>query len=128
MASHSITGLPWRRAGAQDRRMRTIGLVGGMSWYSTAEYYRVINSRVQERLGGHASAPLVLVSLDFAEIRACQVSGDWERAAELLTDAARRCEQAGAESVLICTNLMHRVAEAVRSEERRVGKEGRTRG
>lgn len=95
--------------------MRTIGLVGGMSWYSTAEYYRVINTRVQERLGGHASAPLVLVSLDFAEIRACQVSGDWERAAELLTDAARRCEQAGAESVLICTNLMHRVAEAVQA-------------
>lgn len=93
--------------------MRTIGLIGGMSWYSTAEYYRVINTAVQERRGGHASAPLVMVSLDFAEIRACQLAGDWDRAAALLGDAARRCEHAGAETVLICTNLMHKVAEPV---------------
>lgn len=93
--------------------MRTIGLIGGMSWYSTAEYYRVINTVVQDSLGGHSSAPLVMVSLDFAEVRACQLAGDWHRAGALLADAARRCEDAGAETVLICTNLMHKVADPV---------------
>lgn len=95
--------------------MRRIGLIGGMSWYSTAEYYRVINTKVQERLGGHASADLTLQSLDFATIRRLQVEGDWEAAGRVLADAARRCEEAGAETVLICTNLMHRVAPAVQS-------------
>jgi len=93
--------------------MRTIGLIGGMSWYSTLEYYRAINTGVQERLGGHASARIALQSLDFAEIRECQVRGDWDRAAALLSEAARRCELGGADVVLICTNLMHRVAEPV---------------
>lgn len=93
--------------------MHTIGLIGGMSWYSTAEYYRAINETVQREVGGHASAPLVLVSLDFAEIRECQVTGDWARAGALLADAARTCESAGAETVLICTNLMHKVADGV---------------
>jgi aspartate racemase len=90
--------------------MRTIGLIGGMSWYSSAEYYRVINAEVQRRLGGHHSAELVMVSLDFDEIRACQVSGDWDRAGQVLADAGRRLEQAGADVVLIGTNLMHKVA------------------
>jgi aspartate racemase len=90
--------------------MRTIGLIGGMSWYSSAEYYRVINAEVQRRLGGHHSAELVMVSLDFDEIRACQVSGDWDRAGQLLADAGRRLEGAGADVVLIGTNLMHKVA------------------
>lgn len=93
--------------------MRTIGLVGGMSWYSTADYYRAINTAVQERLGGHASAPLTLQSLDFAQVRALQVAEDWDGAGRLLTEAALRCQDAGAETVLICTNLMHRVADVV---------------
>jgi aspartate racemase len=93
--------------------MQTIGLIGGMSWYSTAEYYKVINSGVQRRLGGHSSARIVLQSLDFAEIRDCQLRDDWGRAAGLLAEAARRCELGGADVVLICTNLMHRVAESV---------------
>ena len=75
-----------------ERPVRTIGLVGGMSWHSTLEYYRVINERVAERRGGHASARIVLESLDFEEIRACQTSGDWERAGRLLAEAARTCE------------------------------------
>ena len=93
--------------------MKTIGLIGGMSWHSTLNYYRVINETVAERLGGHASAKIVLESLDFAEIRDCQVRGDWATAGRLLAEAARRCEQSGAEVVLICTNLMHRVADDV---------------
>ncbi|GAA4288250.1 aspartate/glutamate racemase family protein [Georgenia daeguensis] len=93
--------------------MRTIGLIGGMSWYSSAEYYRVINAEVQRRLGGHHSAELVMVSLDFDVIRACQVAGDWARAGEVLADAGRRLERAGADVVLIGTNLMHKVAEDV---------------
>ena len=93
--------------------MRTIGLVGGMSWYSTLEYYRVINTEVQRRLGGHASAQVALQSLDFAAVRRCQQDEDWAAAGRLLGDAARRCEAGGADVVLICTNLMHKVADAV---------------
>jgi aspartate racemase len=93
--------------------MRTLGLIGGMSWHSTATYYRAINEVVAERLGGHASAPISLQSLDFAAVRQCQVDGDWERAGELLADAARACVAGGAETVAICTNLMHKVAPQV---------------
>lgn len=93
--------------------MRTLGLVGGMSWYSTSEYYRVINEGVQRARGGHTSARIALQSLDFSEIRDCQRAGDWQRAGALLGEAAQRCEAAGAETVLICTNLMHKVAPAV---------------
>lgn len=93
--------------------MQTIGLVGGMSWHSTVEYYRTINELVAERFGGHASAKVALQSLDFAEVRACQVSGDWDRAGRLLAEAAQRCEASGADVVLICTNLMHKVADQV---------------
>ncbi len=88
--------------------MRTIGLVGGMSWHSTITYYRLINEAVAARLGGHASARIALQSLDFSEVRACQVRGDWDRSAALLADAARRCEAGGADLVGLCTNLMHR--------------------
>jgi aspartate racemase len=95
--------------------MKTIGLVGGMSWHSTVEYYRVINQLVAERRGGHASARIALQSLDFDEVRACQVTDDWDRAAALLTEAAQRTERGGADVVLICTNLMHRVAEQVQA-------------
>ncbi len=96
--------------------MRTIGLVGGMSWYSTLEYYRVINAEVQRRRGGHASASVALQSLDFAEVRRCQQTGDWAAAAALLGEAARRCEAGAADMVLICTNLMHKVADEVAAQ------------
>jgi len=95
--------------------MQTIGLIGGMSWHSTVQYYRVLNELVAERCGGHASAKVSLQSLDFAEIRECQVTGDWDRAARLLAEAGQACEQAGADLVLICTNLMHRVADDVQA-------------
>jgi aspartate racemase len=95
--------------------MKKIGLIGGMSWHSTVEYYRVVNELVAERHGGHTSARVTLESLDFAEVRACQVEGDWAKAGRLLADAARSCERSGADVVLICTNLMHRVADDVQA-------------
>lgn len=93
--------------------MNTVGLIGGMSWHSTMTYYRIINEMVAAERGGHASARIALQSLDFAEIRQCQVEGDWDRAAVLLAEAGRRCEQGGATTVAICTNLMHKVAPQV---------------
>jgi aspartate racemase len=93
--------------------MRTIGLIGGMSWYSSAEYYKVINAEVQRRLGGHHSARIVMVSLDFDEVRALQLAEDWAGAGRLLAGAGRRLEEAGADVVLIATNLMHKVADDV---------------
>ena len=98
--------------------MRRIGIIGGMSWYSTLEYYTVINTEVQRRLGGHHSAGLLVHSLDFDAVRACQLAGDWAAAGRILADAAAGLEGAGAEAVLIGTNLMHKVAPAV---EDRVG-------
>jgi len=93
--------------------MKTIGLIGGLSWYSTAQYYRVLNEEVQARLGGHASASIALQSLDFSEIRQYQVADDWAGAGDLLSRAAGRCVAGGADVVAICTNLMHKVAPAV---------------
>ncbi|MFF3645781.1 aspartate/glutamate racemase family protein [Streptomyces sp. NPDC002564] len=93
--------------------MRTIGLIGGMSWESSAEYYRLVNTFVRERLGGLHSARCVLYSVDFAEIERLQVAGEWERAGDVLAGAARGLEAAGAELVLICTNTMHKVAAQV---------------
>ncbi|HEU0305669.1 MAG TPA: aspartate/glutamate racemase family protein [Lysobacter sp.] len=93
--------------------MRTLGLLGGMSWESTLPYYRVLNERVRDRLGGLHSAKLLLYSVDFAEIEALQHRGEWDEAGELLADAARRLEQAGAQAMVICTNTMHRVAAHV---------------
>jgi aspartate racemase len=95
--------------------MQTIGLIGGMSWHSTVEYYRLVNELVAERRGGHASARVALQSLDFAEIRDCQLRDDWDQAGRLLAQAAQQCELAGADLVLICTNLMHRVADDVQA-------------
>lgn len=89
--------------------MRTIGLLGGMSWESTIPYYRAINERVRERLGGLHSARLLLYSVDFAEIETLQHRGDWNQAGQLLADAAQALERAGAEALVICTNTMHRV-------------------
>ncbi|MGY1616343.1 aspartate/glutamate racemase family protein [Geodermatophilus sp. SYSU D00691] len=93
--------------------MRTIGLLGGMSWESSALYYRLLNEGVRDRLGGLHSARCVLLSVDFAEIERLQVSGDWARAGELLAADAKAVEAAGAELVLLCTNTMHRVADAL---------------
>jgi len=93
--------------------MRTIGLIGGMSWESTAVYYRQINEMVRVRLGGLASAKIAMQSLDFAEVVALQKSDRWDAAAALLSDAAKRLEGAGADCVLICTNTMHLVADKV---------------
>lgn len=116
--------------------MQTIGLIGGMSWHSTEAYYRRINEQVAARLGGHASARVSLQSLDFAEVRACQVRGDWAGSAALLAGAAVRCEAGGADFVALCTNLMHKnftaledavsvpavhIADAVAAEARRHG-------
>ncbi|WEK44591.1 MAG: aspartate/glutamate racemase family protein [Candidatus Sphingomonas colombiensis] len=97
--------------------MKMIGLIGGMSWESSAQYYRLINQGTRDRLGLIASARCLLWSFDFAEIERLQHQGDWPALGELLGDAAARLEQAGAELLLICTNTMHRVAADV---ERRV--------
>ena len=88
--------------------MKTIGLIGGMSWHSTEAYYRRINEQVAARLGGHSSARISLQSLDFAEVRDCQVRGDWEGSARILAEAAVRCQAGGADIVALCTNLMHK--------------------
>jgi aspartate racemase len=93
--------------------VKRIGLIGGMSWESSALYYRLINQSIRERLGGLHSADCVMASVDFATIEALQSSGDWEAAGELLADIARGLEAAGAECVVICSNTMHKVAEHV---------------
>jgi aspartate racemase len=93
--------------------MRTIGLLGGMSWESSALYYRYVNEAVRERLGGLHSARCVLLSVDFAEIEALQVAGEWERAGALLATDARALQAAGADLVVLCTNTMHRVADQI---------------
>lgn len=90
-----------------------LGLLGGMSWHSTAEYYRAINERVAAARGGHASARILLSSLDFAKVRDCQLRGDWAAAGALLAREAAALERAGAGSIAIATNLMHRVADDV---------------
>jgi aspartate racemase len=93
--------------------MKTIGLIGGMSWESSAEYYRIINEAVRTRLGGLHSAKCLMYSVDFAEIETLQHQARWDEAGELLIDAARRVEHGGADIVLICTNTMHKVADTV---------------
>src|SRR6476469_3929255 len=95
--------------------MRRIGLLGGMSWESTALYYRLLNEDVRTRLGGFHSARLVLASVDFADVEAMQVAGDWEAAGRLLAAEARGLEAAGAECVVLCTNTMHQVADAIQA-------------
>lgn len=89
--------------------MKTIGLIGGMSWESTVTYYQQLNRLVKERLGGLHSAKIVLYSVDFEEIEACQSAGDWDKSAAILADGACALERAGAELILICTNTMHKV-------------------
>lgn len=95
--------------------MKTIGLIGGMSWESTQSYYQLLNQGVKNKLGGLHSAKIVLVSLDFAEIAVLQQQQDWPQMAEILIKAAKQVEAAGADYLLICTNTMHKLAEQVQA-------------
>lgn len=95
--------------------MKTIGLIGGMSWESTIPYYRLINQAIRERLGGYHSAKILLDSVDFAEIEAMQAANDWERAGDMLAIAGRVLEAGGADLLVLCTNTMHKVAPAIES-------------
>lgn len=95
--------------------MKIIGLIGGMSWESSSEYYRIINEEVKLRLGGFHSAKCILYSVDFEEIENFQRKSEWGKAAQILNDAARSLELAGAEFIVICTNTMHKVASKILS-------------
>nr|WP_315183704.1 aspartate/glutamate racemase family protein [uncultured Albidiferax sp.] len=95
--------------------MKTIGLIGGMSWESTIPYYRQINETVKQQLGGLHSAKVILFSVDFFEIERLQHAGDWDAAGAVLADAARALERAGADGLVLCTNTMHKVAAAIES-------------
>ncbi|WP_017906879.1 aspartate/glutamate racemase family protein [Pseudomonas asplenii] len=95
--------------------MRTIGLIGGMSWESSAEYYRIINQQVRSRLGPLRSAALLMYSVDFGPVEQAQHAGRWDDAGLILQDAARRLQAGGAECVVLCTNTMHRLAEQIES-------------
>ncbi len=95
--------------------MRTIGLIGGMSWESSAEYYRIMNEGIRDRRGSTASAQCLLWSFDFSEIEELQHRGDWDSLTSRMIDAAQRLETAGAEILLICTNTMHLMAEEVQA-------------
>ena len=98
--------------------MKTLGLIGGMSWESTVPYYRFINEAIKARLGGLHSARLVLYSVDFDEIAQLQHAGEWDAAGRVLADAAQRLERAGAQGLVICTNTMHKVASAIEAAVR----------
>jgi amino-acid racemase len=95
--------------------MKTIGLIGGMSWESTIEYYRIINQAVRERIGGLHSAPLVMHSVEFEDIRELQERGDWEALTARMSDSALRLRAAGADFIVICTNTMHIMADEVQA-------------
>ena len=96
--------------------MKTIGLIGGMSWESTVTYYKVINECIKERLGGLHSAKILLYSVDFAEIERCQAAGEWDKSAEILAGAAKSLEAGGADFIVICTNTMHKVLPQIERE------------
>ncbi|MEM9215138.1 MAG: aspartate/glutamate racemase family protein [Cyanobacteria bacterium P01_F01_bin.150] len=96
--------------------MKTIGLIGGMSWESSLEYYRIINECTKATLGGLNSAKCILYSVNFAEIEALQDQGRWAEAATVLCNAAKNLEQAGADFIVLCTNTMHKVADAIASQ------------
>jgi aspartate racemase len=95
--------------------MKTIGLLGGMTWHSTVDYYRLINEDVQRRLGGAASARCILYSVEFGEFERLQEAGDWPALTGLMVDAALKVEGAGADLLVICANTMHRTAEAIQA-------------
>ncbi|MCM3271978.1 aspartate/glutamate racemase family protein [Paenibacillus elgii] len=93
--------------------MKTIGLIGGMSWESSLLYYQIINQRVKEKLGGHHSAKSLMYSVNFQEIKTLQHQGKWDEATNLMIDSARKLETAGADVIVICTNTMHKMAQEV---------------
>jgi len=93
--------------------MKTIGLIGGMSWESSLEYYRIINEEVKKKLGGFHSGKIVMYSVEFAEIEKLQHEGNWDKATEFMIDAAQKVEKGGADFLLICTNTMHKMAKEV---------------
>ena len=95
--------------------MKTIGLIGGMSWESTATYYQILNTLVREKIGGFHSAKLILYSVDFAEIEASQTNNQWHEAGQLLADAAKSLEAAGADFLVLCTNTLHKVSDQITS-------------
>ena len=97
----------------RSKKMKTIGLIGGMSWESSLEYYRIINETIKEKLGGFHSAKSIMYSLDFEEVEKLQHQGKWDEATRLMIDAALRIEKAGADFIVICTNTMHKMAEEV---------------
>ena len=99
----------------QSTHMKTLGLIGGLSWHSTIDYYRMINQRVNDRLGGVHSASLYLYSVDFEEIKFLTLSGDWTSLAKNMTSIALKLEGAGAEALVICANTMHHVANEIQS-------------
>lgn len=96
--------------------MKTIGLIGGMSWESTVTYYRIINEQVKKRLGGLHSAKCLLYSVDFEEIERCQSEGNWAKAGAILAEAAQSLEKAGADFIVICTNTMHKVIAGIKEK------------
>ena len=98
--------------------MKTVGLIGGMSWESTVTYYQLLNEGIKDVLGGLHSAKVLLYSVDFYEIESLMSRGAWDKAAELLGDVAARLEQAGADMILICTNTLHKVAPQVQTKIR----------
>ncbi|UTE71895.1 aspartate/glutamate racemase family protein [Rossellomorea marisflavi] len=93
--------------------MKTIGLLGGMSWESSSEYYRLINQGINRKLGGHHSAKSIMVSVDFEEVKQYQHHGEWDKATGLMIEAAQQIERGGANFLLICTNTMHKMADDV---------------
>lgn len=95
--------------------MKTIGFLGGMSWESSLEYYRLVNQEVKRSLGGFHSAKCLMYSVDFAEIEELQSSGEWDKATDLMIDAARRLEDGRADFILICTNTMHKMYDEVQA-------------
>ncbi|MGB4658812.1 MAG: aspartate/glutamate racemase family protein [Mobilitalea sp.] len=96
--------------------MKTIGLIGGLSWESTVTYYQIINEVIREELGGFHSAKCIINSVDFAEIEECQTAGEWEKSGDILAKAAVSLEKAGADFVLIGANTMHKVAEQIQKQ------------
>ena len=96
--------------------LKTIGLIGGMSWESTVTYYKIINETVKERLGGLHSAKCILYSVDFQEIEECQANGNWGKSGEILGEAAYNLEKAGADFIVICTNTMHKVVNQIKEK------------
>ena len=95
--------------------MKTMGMIGGMSWESSIEYYRLVNEEVKRQLGGLHSAKCLMYSVDFEEIERYQRQGDWEKATDVMIDAAQRLERGGADFVVICTNTMHKMADEVQA-------------